>query len=156
MVGHNYDCLAEYTMRGYINWNTGAAGYNPSNAIYVALLKAAYTPSHSHKVWADVSAQESVATGYTSGGQAVTLSNTYTITGGAYPYVTQFMLTANPTWTITSGTLDYAYAAYYINATVNSIVKPLLSYQALGSNTCTNGVVTLTEPAVGPINIQAD
>ena len=41
-------------------------------------------------------------------------------------------------------------------ATVNSIVKPLLSYQALGSNTCTNGVVTLTEPAVGPINIQAD
>lgn len=156
MVGHNYDALAEYIMRGYVNWNTAAASHNPSNAIYVALLTSSYTPSHLHAVLADVSAQESSATGYTAGGQAVTLSNTYTKSGSGYPYTTQFMLAANPTWTITSGTLNYSYAVYYINATVNSIVKPLLSYQDLGANTCTNGVVTLTEPAVGPINIKTD
>lgn len=143
-------------MRGYVNWNTGAATHTPSNAIYVALLKAAYTPLHTHAVWADVSAQESSATGYTAGGQAVTLLNTYTKTGATYPYTTQFMLAANPSWTITGGSLDYAFAVYYINATVNSIVKPLLTYQELGSNVCTSGVVTLTEPAIGPINILTD
>ena len=142
-------------MRGYVNWNTAAnSTYYSSNAIYVSLLTAAYTPSHSHAIFADVSATESSATGYAT--QAVTLSNTYTITGATYPYTTQFMLAANPTWTITSGTLDYHYAVYYINATVNAIVKPLLTYQDLGANTCTSGVVTLTEPAVGPINLKAD
>ena len=144
-------------MRGYVNWNTAAnSSYYSNNTIYVALATAAYTPAHTHTIWANVSGSESSATGYTAGGQAVTLSNTYTITGAAYPYTTQFMLAANPTWTITSGTLDYHYAVYYINATVNSIVKPLLSYQDLGANTCTSGVVTLTEPVVGPINLKAD
>ena len=218
MVGHNYNCLEQYLMQGYVNWNTGSAGYNPSNAIYVALLTSAYVPSALHKVWADVSAYECSATGYTTGGQAVTLSNTYAqsaavtstlasnansgqksvtltsatgfvqgdvvmISNGAgttsengvissisaptlsmvgnlansyttagsaycsqYPLYTTFALGANPSWTITAGPLSTAYAVYYINATVNSIVKPLLTYQDFGGTTqMSSGTFTITE-----------
>lgn len=218
MVGHNYNCLEQYLMQGYVNWNTSSAGYNPSNAIYVALLTASYVPSALHKVWADVSAFESTATGYTAGGEAVSLSNTYTqsaavtsvlasnasasqknvvltsssgfvpgdvvlVSNGAgttselavississptltmvsnlanayttagsaycsqYPLYTNFSLSTNPTWTISAGTLSTAYAVYYINATVNSIVKPLLTYQDFGgTTTMSSGTFTITE-----------
>ena len=206
-------------MQGYVNWNTSAAGYNPSKAIYVALLTSGYTPSALHKVWADVSANECSATGYTSGGQAVTLSNTYaqsssvtstlssnansgqknvvvtsgtgfvngdvvlvsngagttsenavissgggtgtlamvsnlvnsyTTAGSAYcsqyPLNTTFALAANPSWTITGGTLSTAFAVYYINATINGVVNPLLTYQDFGGTTSMSaGTFTITE-----------
>ena len=206
-------------MQGMVNWNTGAAGYNPSNSIYVALLTSSYTPSALHKVWADVSSYECTATGYTTLGQACSLSNTYaqsssvtttlssnansgqknvvvtsgtnfvngdvvliskgdgttsenavissgggsgtlvmasnlvnsyTTAGSAYisqyPLNTTFALSSNPSWTITGGTLSTAYAVYYINATVNSVVKPLLSYQDFGGTTqMSAGTFTITE-----------
>ena len=148
MVGHNFDALEEYVMRGYVNWNTVAnTSYYSSNAIYVMCLSA-YTPSHLHAVIADVlgAGTQSSGTGYTAGGQAVTLSNTYSKSGGAYPYLTDFKLGVNPSWTLTTGPFTVAYAVYYINATVNSIVKPVLTYQDMGgATTLYSGTYTITE-----------
>jgi hypothetical protein len=119
-------------------------------------------------VWADLTPatyEASVGftgTGYTSGGQAVTLSNTYTQTGAAYPYIVEFLTGANPTWTIGGGVaFPYQYAYYYINATITladttTVVKPLLTYQDLGVNSVTNNVILLTEPSLGIINMQVD
>jgi hypothetical protein len=220
MVGHNYNALEQYLMQGMVNWNTVAdTTYYPSNAIYVALLTGSYTPSALHARWADISSYECSATGYTTGGQACSLSNTYaqsstvtstlsanassaqknvTVTSGTgftngdvvlisngagttsenavissgggsgtltmvsnlvnsyttagnaycsqYPLNTTFSLASNPSWTITGGTLSTAFAAYYINATVNGVVKPLLSYQDFGGTTqMSAGTFTITE-----------
>ena len=203
-------------MQGYVNWNTNAASYNPSKAIYVALLTPSYVPSELHSTWTDVSSYECSATGYTAGGQAVSLSNTYTqsaavtslmasnanasqknvvlssssgfvqgdtvlvadtsgsenavississptltmvsnltnsyTTGHAgyvsqLPLTTTFALSTNPSWTITAGTLSTAFVVYYINATVNSVTKPLLTYQDFGGTTqMSSGTFTITE-----------
>ena len=64
-------------MQGYVSWNTTSVTWAPSNAIYVALLTSAYVPSALHKIWADVSTNECTASGYTAGGQTVSVSNTY-------------------------------------------------------------------------------
>jgi hypothetical protein len=92
------------------------------------LLTSAYTPNvlADAKV-ADISGSESSATGYTAGGVAVTLSNTLDVTNQ------DVIAAANPVWTLTGATsLAARYVAYYINATIKTIVKPLISYTDLG------------------------
>ena len=206
-------------MRGLVNWNTGTNSNVGSNAIYCALLTPSYLPSALHAVWADVSAYECSATGYSTGGVACSISNTYTqsaavsstvasnptgnknltltsttgfvqgdtvlISNAAgtvselavississptltmvsnitnytsyttsataycsqFPLTTTFALATNPSWTITAGPLSTAYAVYYINGTVNSIAKPLLTYQDFGgTTTMSSGTFTITE-----------
>jgi hypothetical protein len=80
----------------------------------------------------------------------ITNYSSYTTSNTAYcsqfPLTTTFALAANPTWTITAGPLSTAFAVYYINATVNSVAKPLLTYQDFGgTTTMSSGTFTITE-----------
>jgi hypothetical protein len=92
-----------------------------SQPIRVALLTSTYTFSAAHNVYGDLTNELTTSGGYTLGGaavptlayaQATTVSN---LTGG------------NVVWTASGGGIPaFRYAVAYINATVNSIIKPLL------------------------------
>lgn len=85
----------------------------------VALLSASYTPDVvAHKLWSDISSNEVVATGYTSGGKAVTVQPfAFDNTSGQFT-----ARITDVTWTGLSGNLRYA-AVYY-----DSGDQPLLGY----------------------------
>ena len=92
-----------------------------SQALTVALLTSSYTFSASHNVYGDLTNELSTGGGYTSGGKAMT---TIALTQAT----TVSNLTAdNVVWTASGGGIPaFRYAVCYINATLNSIVKPLL------------------------------
>lgn len=95
--------------------NDGTIDLDATN-IYVALVTSSYTFSAAHTIWADVSANE-VATGdgYTTGGaQLGSLSVNSTRWDAADV-------------TFSGLTKTFRYAVIYVNATVNSIVKPLIA-----------------------------
>ncbi len=85
--------------------------------ISLALVTSSYTPSIAHTIWADVSANEvATGSGYSTGGTALTT-----------PSVTAVRWDADDV-TFSSLTKTFRYGVIYINATVNSIVKPLIAY----------------------------
>lgn len=92
-----------------------------SQPITIALLTSAYTFSASHNVYADLTNELTTSGGYTAGGQAVsslTLAQAATVTN---------LDGADVQWTASGGGIPaFRYAVGYINATVNSIVKPLI------------------------------
>ncbi len=71
-------------------------------------------------VYGDLTNEVASAFGYTTGGQALT-GETWTKSSS----VTSFGCTA-PVWTASGGSITARFAVIYCNATVNSIVKPLL------------------------------
>jgi hypothetical protein len=89
--------------------------------ITVALLTSTYTFSAAHNVYGDLTNELTTTGGYTSGGQAIsglTLTQSSTVTN---------LTGSTVTWTASAGGIAaFRFAAVYINATVNSIVKPLL------------------------------
>lgn len=89
--------------------------------ITVALLTSSYTFSASHVVYSDLTNELTTTGGYTAGGQAlasITLVQATTVTN---------LDAADVVWTASGGGIAaFRYAVAYINATVNSIVKPLL------------------------------
>lgn len=101
--------------------------------------------------------ESDAGTGYTAGGQACT-SVTWTQASGTGTFTM-----ANRVWTASGGSVTARFAVIYKNATVNSIVKPLLCVSLLDTapadvtatdgNTLTvainaSGVITLSGAAV--------
>src|SRR5690349_11600296 len=72
-------------------------------------------------VYGDLTNEHANANGYTTGGVAFT-SNTWTNSSGTITWT----LTSNPVWTASGGSIVARFAVIYRNATVNTIVKPLL------------------------------
>jgi hypothetical protein len=88
----------------------------------VALLTSTYTFDATHTVYANLTNELTTTGGYTAGGQAlagVSFTQSSTVSN----------LDANDTvWTASGGGIAaFRYAAIYINATVNSVVKPLVA-----------------------------
>lgn len=71
-------------------------------------------------VYGDLTNEHANANGYTTGGVALT-GITWTRSGGTMTF--DF---ADPTWTAAGGSITARYFVVYRNATVNTIVKPLL------------------------------
>ena len=89
--------------------------------VTVALLTSTYTFAATHVVYSDLTNELTTTGGYTAGGQAlagITLVQSSTVTN----------FDANDTvWTASGGGIAaFRYAAIYLNATLNSVVKPLL------------------------------
>jgi hypothetical protein len=149
MTGICYNSPTCYANLGVDNWTSDNPGV-PVNGVNAALLTSSYTPQvNVDAKWADISGSECSATGYSAGGEAVTLSGTIATNIG------DVLAGTSPSWVITAGTLAPRYVAYYINATISTIQYPLIAYQDLGqsysvTNTHTftvrenDGVVTLT------------
>ena len=127
MTGISYNSPTCYANLGFDNWPSQNPAA-PVNGVKAMLLTSAYTPNVlADAKYADISGSESSATGYSAGGVAVTLSNTMDVTNK------DVIAAANPLWTLTGPTsLACRYVAFYINATIKTIVKPLISYTDLG------------------------
>lgn len=108
-------------------------------------------------VYGDLTNEHANASGYTTGGVALS-GVTFTRSGA----VSTFTCTS-PVWTASGGSIVARFAVIYKNATVNTIVKPLLcvclldtapaDVTATTGNTLTvtiagTGILTLTAPAV--------
>ncbi len=99
-------------------------------------------------VYGDLTSEHANANGYTTGGLAVT-GITWTRSGATIAFDAD-----NAVWTASGGSIVARYAVLYRNATVNSIVKPLLLVCLLdttpGDITATNGnTLTITMNASG-------
>jgi hypothetical protein len=88
-------------------------------------------------VYGDLTNEHANANGYTTGGIALT-NEVYTQTSGTATFDCD-----NVVWTASGGSIVARFAVIYVNATVNSIVKPLMCVSLLdttpGDVTATNG-----------------
>jgi hypothetical protein len=99
-------------------------------------------------VYGDLTNEHANANGYTTGGLALT-SETWTNSSGTITFDA-----ADPVWTASGGSIVARYAVIYRNATVNSIVKPLLCVCLLDTapadvTTTTGNTFTITMNASG-------
>lgn len=72
-------------------------------------------------VYGDLTNEHANANGYLTGGVAIT-GVTWTNVGGTITFTI-----ANPVWTASGGSIVARFAVIYRNATVNTIIKPLLA-----------------------------
>jgi hypothetical protein len=116
-----YDRATLYALNG--TYEAGSPQISiAAQPITVALLTSTYTFSASHNVYGDLTNELTTTGGYTAGGQAVA--------GASYVQAaTVSNLDGNDvTWTASGGGIAaFRYAAIYINATVNGIIKPLIA-----------------------------
>lgn len=106
--------------------------YNTSSTVKCALLGAGYTPSQTtHTRWSDLSANEVSGTGYTAGGNTVTV--TYTKDTVNHRLTIAFPSTTWPTSTITA-----RYGACYVS-TGTASTSPLLFLDDFGSAVSSSG-----------------
>jgi hypothetical protein len=101
-----------------------------------------------HRCFGDLTNELATANGYTAGG-IVLAGISYTNAAG----VETFTCTS-PVWTASGGSIVARYAVIYKNATVNSIVKPLLAVCLLDTTpadvtTTTGNTFTVTINASG-------
>lgn len=94
-------------------------------------------------VYADLTSEHANANGYTTGGVAVTPS--WTRSGST---ITFDLADLAPGWTAAGGSITARYLVIYKNATVNTIVKPLLCVCVLDT---TPADVTATD--TNPFNV---
>jgi hypothetical protein len=80
----------------------------------------ANTLSVGTNVYGDLTNEHANANGYTTGGVALT-GITWTNSGGTITFDV-----ADPVWTASGGSIVARFAVIYRNATVNTIIKPLL------------------------------
>ena len=89
--------------------------------IQIALLTSTYTFSASHVIYTDLTNELTTTGGYTAGGQAIaglTLTQSGVVTN---------LTGSTVVWTASGGGIAaFRFAVAYVNATLNSIVKPLL------------------------------
>ncbi len=97
-------------------------------------------------VYGDLTNEHSNANGYTTGGIALT-SEVWTQSGGTITFDC-----ADVVWTAAGGSIVARFAVIYCNATVNSIVKPLLCVSLLDT---TPANVTATDTNTLTIAINA-
>lgn len=119
-----------------------------STDVYLALVTSSYTKSLANTIWGDISTYEvATGTGYTTGGKQLA-SNDVTYSG-----TTATFDAADVTWT--SLTKTFRFGVMYINATVNSVVKPLIGiilFDSTPADVTVSGVdFTLTWNASGII-----
>jgi len=120
--------------------------------ITIALLTSTYTFAATHNVYGDLTNELTTVGGYTLGGQAVaslTLTQSTAVTN---------LTGANVVWTASgAGIAAFRYAVGYVNATVNSVIKPLVF--AIDNNgadvpaTTTPNTLTVTWNATGLFQI---
>ena len=109
------------TITRYSSYNqhvhSGTIALNNTGNVKLALVTSSYTFSAAHTIWADASTEE-VATGdgYTTGGAAL----------GSLSVTTTKWDAADVTWS--SLTKTFRGGILYIDATVNTIVKPMIAY----------------------------
>lgn len=81
----------------------------------------ANTLGGTNDVYGDLTSEHSNANGYTTGG--ATITPTWTQSGGTATFDAADL---SPAWTASGGSITARFGVIYKNATVNSIVKPLL------------------------------
>jgi hypothetical protein len=116
-----YDRATLYSLNG--TYEAGSPQISiAAQPITVALLTSTYTFSAAHNVFADLTNELTTTGGYTAGGQAVaglTFVQASTVSN---------LAGNNVVWTASGGGIAaFRYAAIYINATLNSVVKPLIA-----------------------------
>lgn len=91
-----------------------------ANNIYLALVASTYTKDLTHSLWASISPYEAAnGTGYTTGGVNLA-GNDVTYSGAVATWDAD-----NVAWVTL--TKVFRFGVLYVNATVNSIVKPLIA-----------------------------
>lgn len=95
------------TLYNHVAERIGDGGFDmDTNTFNIVLLSSGYTPSLSHTVYADISADEiATANGYTAGGAALT-GVTWAQTGGVATFDS-----ADQVWTASGGSITARYAA---------------------------------------------
>lgn len=108
-----YNSFREYVADGTVDLD--------NDTLKLALVTSGYsTPSTSHTIWGDVSANEVAAgAGYTTGGASLT--QTWVRAGG-------ITTLDSPDITFTALTKTFRYGVIYANVTRGGIVNPLILY----------------------------
>lgn len=100
-------------------------------------------------ILADLTNEHANANGYTTGGLALPATITWTNSAGTITFDS-----GDPVWTAAGGSIVARFAVIYKNATVNSIVKPLLAVCLLDTapadvTATTGNTLTITMNASG-------
>ena len=117
-----YDFAKKYLADGTHDLDNAALGY--TMALFLSTSNCD-TLSVGTGVYADLTNEHANANGYTTGGVALT-SETWTRSGATLTFDS-----ADVVWTASGGSIVARFAVIYCNATVNSIVKPLLCVSLL-------------------------
>lgn len=111
-----YEYAKEYFGDGTLDFNLTT---NMQMALFLSTSNAD-TLSVGTGVYGDLTNEVATAFGYTAGGIALT-GETWTHSGGTATFDCD-----NVVWTASGGSIVARYAVIYVNATVNTIVKPLV------------------------------
>jgi hypothetical protein len=129
-----YDLAKKYLADGTFDMDNAALGLTMS--LWLSTSNA-NTLSVGTAVYGDLTNQHANANGYTTGGIALT-SEVWTNSSGTITFDCDDVV-----WTASGGSIVARFAVIYCNATVNSIVKPLLCVCLLDTTpadvTCTTG-----------------
>jgi hypothetical protein len=129
-----YDFAKKYFADGTHDLDNTSLGY--SMALFLSTSNC-NTLSTGTGVYGDLTNEHANANGYTTGGIALT-GEVYTQTSGTATFDCD-----NVVWTASGGSIIARFAVIYVDATVNSIVKPLMCVSLLDTSpadvTATNG-----------------
>lgn len=124
-----------------------------SDVFKCALLASTYTPSDTHKTFADFSAHEiSAGNGYTAGGEVVTV--TLNLVAAERKL---YVVVPDTIWTASGGSLTWRYAVYYNNTHASKAVVYFFDPQSERSVTDGNdtgidahasGLYSLSSPSI--------
>jgi hypothetical protein len=117
-----YESALEYLADGTHDLDNASLGYKM--ALFLSAGNA-NTLSVGTGVYGDLTSEHANANGYTTGGQALT-GEVWTHSGSVVTFDCD-----NVVWTASTGSIVARYAVIYVDATVNSIVKPLLCVSLL-------------------------
>ena len=113
-----YEYAKEYLADGTFDMDNASLGL--TMALFLSTSNA-NTLSVGTGVYGDLTNEHANANGYTTGGIALT-TETWTHSGGTATFDCD-----NVVWTAAGGSIVARFAVIYCNATVNTIVKPLLA-----------------------------
>jgi hypothetical protein len=144
-----YEAAKKYLADGTFDLDNAALGL--TMALFLSTSNCD-TLSVGTGVYGDLTNEHANANGYTTGGQALT-GEVWTQTAGTTTFDCDNMV-----WTASGGDIVARFGVIYANATLNSIVKPLLCVSLLDTApanvTATNGnTLTVTIHASGVFNV---
>lgn len=116
-----YEYAKEYLADGTLDLDLTS---NMQMALFLSTSNA-NTLSVGTGIYGDLTNEHANANGYTTGGIALT-TETYTHSGGTATFDCD-----NVVWTASGGSIVARFAVIYVNATVNTIVKPLICVSLL-------------------------
>lgn len=138
-----YEYAKEYLADGTLDMDNAALGF--TMALFLSTSNCD-TLSVGTGVYGDLTNEHANANGYTTGGIALT-NEVWTHSAGTVTFDCD-----NVVWTASGGSIVARFAVVYVNATVNSIVKPLLCVSLLDT---TPANVTATDGNTFTIAISA-